>query len=601
MPEIPNMHALASMLLTVLALALFSRSGARLEKASIALIAVLAAGFTLFPFGNFRAAQFFAGFGHEALIAVCALMILGQGLMHTGALEPLGRLLSRFWVKSPSLSFAAMLLIAGALSAFINNTPIVVLLLPILISVCLRTASSPSKILMPMGFATLIGGMCTTIGTSTNLLVVSVAANLGLPPFGMFDFLYPAALACAVGLLYLGLIAPRLLPERDSRLTDASPRLFEARLRLNTGSAAVGRTLSEAIAMAGGSMRVSRIRREGTFILPLPDVKLKDGDRLRVIDTPQRLKTFEDKLNATLHSADHVIDEDHPLSADDQVLAEIAVMRGSSLDLTNLRFAQFIDRHRLAALALHRAGREIWRLDQDLEDVHLRGGDILLVQGAREQIAALKRDRDFLVLDASIDLPSTKRAPLALAITVAIICLAGAGLLPIAVAAVLGVAGMLLSRCLTVSAAIRAINPSVLFVVVASLALGKALIETGAAQYITELFLFATAGAGPVVILGALMLLLALLTNLVSNNAAAIIGTPIAIGIARQLSLPPEPFVLAVLFGANMSYVTPFAYQTNLLVMSAGNYRFAEFVKVGLPLTALMLITLTLVLSALYL
>ena len=601
MPEIPNMHALASMLLTVLALALFSRSGARLEKASIGLIAILAAGFTLFPFGDFRAAEFFSGFGHEALIAVCALMILGQGIMHTGALEPLGRLLSRFWVKSPGLSFAAMLLIAGALSAFINNTPIVVLLLPILISVCRRTAASPSKILMPMGFATLIGGMCTTIGTSTNLLVVSVASNLGLPRFGMFDFLYPAALAGALGLLYLRLIAPRLLPERDSRLADASPRLFEARLRLNETSAAVGRTLAEAMTLAGGSMRVSRIRRGDTFILPLPDVRLKGGDRLRVTDTPQRLKTFEDKLDATLHSADHVVDEDHPLSAEDQVLAEIAVVRGSSLDLNNLRFAQFIDRQRLAALALHRAGREIWRLEQDLEDVHLRGGDILLVQGAREQIAALKRNSDFLVLDASIDLPSTKRAPIALAIVAAVISLAGAGLLPIAVAAVLGVTGMLLTRCLTVGAAIRAINPSVLFVVVASLALGRALIETGAAQYVTELFLFATLGADHAVILGALMLLLALLTNLVSNNAAAIIGTPIAIGIARQLALPPEPFVLAVLFGANMSYVTPIAYQTNLLVMSAGNYRFAEFVKVGLPLTALMLVTLTLVLSGMYL
>ena len=601
MPEVPNMHALAAMLTTVVALALFSRDRARLEVTSLGLIAALALGFSLFPFEGFRPVELFSGFGHEALIAVCALMVLGQGLMRTGALEPVGRMLGRFWGKLPFLSFFVTLVVAAALSAVINNTPIVVLLLPILISVCVRTASSPSGVLMPMGFATLIGGMGTTIGTSTNLLVVSVAADLGMQRFGMFDFLYPAAIAGGVAIVYLWLIAPRLLPKRKISLTDPSHRLFEARLHLNDDSPTIGGTLAEAMAMTDGDMRVRSIRRGDAFIVPLPDVVLKPGDRLRVIDTPQKLKAYEERLQATLRGPGQSTNAAEPFLVENQLLAEIAVVYGSPLDRANLRFARFIDRFQLMPLALHRAGRDIWKSQRDIEDVNLRPGDVLLVQGDPDQIQAAKRSTEFLVLDASVDLPGTRKAPVALAIIALVITLAATGVLPIAVSALAGVAAMLLTRCLNVTEGLRAISPSVFFVVVASLALGRALTETGATQYITELFLFAMHGASSTMILGGLMLLLAVLTNIVSNNAAAVIGTPIAIGIAHQLGLPPEPFVLAVLFGANMSYATPMAYQTNLLVMSAGEYRFVEFLKVGLPLIVLMLITLTWTLSRLYL
>ena len=486
------------------------------------------------------------------------------------------------------------------LSAFVNNTPIVVLLLPILISVCLRNSSSPSGVLMPMGFATLVGGMATTIGTSTNLLVVSVANDLGLERFSMFDFALPAAMAGGVAVLYLWLIAPRLLPKRAIDLEDGSPRLFEARLHLSQQSPAVDKTLAEALALAGG-MQVTRIGRGDAYIVPLPDAVLREGDRLRVRDTPARLKSYEEALKATLYSGDKAVNDEHPLSAANQMLAEVAVVQGSSLDRTNLRFARFLSRYQLAVLALHRGGRDVWQSSEEIQDVILQQGDILLLQGARDQIAALKRSTEFLVLDASVTLPRTSKAPLALAILTAVVALAATGLMPIAISATAGASLLLLTRCLNLGAAIRAISPSVFFVVVASLALGHALIVTGATDYVTWAFLKATAGASPTVILSALMLLLAILTNVISNNAAAVIGTPIAIGIAAQLGQPPEPFVLAVLFGANMSYATPMAYKTNLLVMSAGNYSFSDFVRVGVPLTVIMWLTLTWVLSALYL
>jgi len=600
-PDLPNLHASATLLLTVLALYAFAKDKWMLEITSLSLLVILVVGFALFPYADFDPIDLFLGFANEALIAVCALMVLGQGLVRTGALEPVGRLLGRIWGKAPFLSLLITLLVGAFLSAFVNNTPIVVLLLPILISVCLRNNSSPSRVLMPMGFATLVGGMATTIGTSTNLLVVNVAAEMGMEKFSLFHFVLPASIAASVGILYLWLVAPRLLPERASELADTSPRLFDARLLLPENSIAVGKTLGEAIALTGGDMRVVRVRRGDSMVMPLPDVTLRAGDRLRVRDTPQNLKSFEEALQAEMYSNETKVDEQHPLSAQNQTLAEIAVVQGSSLDRANLAYASFLDRYQLAVLAVHRAGTDVWRPKEEIHEVILQPGDVLLVQGARDQLSSLKRSTEFLVLDSSIELPSSKKANLALAILSGVILLAATGIMPIAIAAISGCALMLITRCLSLGGAIRAISPSVYFVVAASLALGMALQVTGATQFMTDVFLFTTQGSGPVAVLSALMLLLAVLTNVVSNNAAAVIGTPIAIGIAQALQLPAEPFVLAVLFGANMSYATPMAYKTNLLVMSAGNYTFRDFVKVGVPLTVLMWLTLTWVLSTLYL
>jgi len=596
----PNPHAIAVLITTVLALYLFTRDRIPLELSSLGLIAGLSAGFALFPYQQVDPTDFFLGFAHEALIAVCALMVLGQGLVRTGALEPVGLALAKFWGKAPALSLLATLLVGAVLSAFVNNTPIVVLLLPILISVCLRTSSSPAAVLMPMGFATLVGGMATTIGTSTNLLVVSVAQDLGLEKFGMFDFALPAVIAGGVAIIYLWLIAPRLLPPRDINLENASPRLFEARLHIDENSPWVGSSLAEVSSATDGDINVVRISRGDTYVMPLPDVVLRPGDSLRVRDTPARLKAFETALGTPLYSGEQVVNEAHPLSADNQILAEIAVVQGSSLDRANLKFARFLTRYQLAVLALHRAGKDIWRAREDIQEVILQPADILLVQGPREQIAELKKSTEFLVLDASMEVPKTSKAPLALAILIGVVVLAATGIMPIAISATVGATLLLVTRCLNLGGAIRAISPSVYLVVVASLALGHGLVVTGATEFITSVFLAATSGLSSTAILSALMALLAVLTNVVSNNAAAVIGTPIAISIANQLGLPAEPFVLAVLFGANMSYATPMAYKTNLLVMSAGNYTFKEFVKVGVPLSVLMWLTLTWVLSVMY-
>ena len=591
--------------LTIIALVLFTRDKIPLETSSLIVIVALTIGFELFPYQangtTLHAVEFFHGFGHEALVAVCALMIVGQGLVRTGALEPLGRVLALMWRAGPLLAMLVTLTVAAGLSAFVNNTPIVVLLLPVLINVALRTHMSPSSVLMPMGFATLIGGASTTIGTSTNLLVVSVASDMGLRTMGMFDFIVPAALAGAVGIAFLVLIAPRLLPARRTPLMDASPRVFTAHLRIPENSFAVGKTLSKVIARAGEEMRVLRIERgAGHFVVSLPDTVLRAGDRMLLTDTPKNLKAYEAALGGTLFSGADEVDEEHPLTADDQQISEIVVTQDSPIEGATLKQLQFIDRYQLVVLAIHRAGREFMRQGGTMGDVQLRAGDVLLVQGSSEQIAALRRDDQFLLLDATADLPHVKRSPTAIVIMTVVIAVAALGLLPIAISAMAGVLAMIVTRCLKWREAADALNAQVILIVVASLGLGVALMKTGGAEYLAQLFVVITFGAPALVVLGGLVLLMGVLTNVVSSNAAAVIGTPIAISIAQQIGQPPEAFVLAVIFGSNLCYATPLAHKINVLVMAAGGYSFGDFVRVGLPLAIIMWLAYTASLGMIY-
>ncbi|MDZ7752470.1 MAG: SLC13 family permease [Gammaproteobacteria bacterium] len=605
LPAAPDAHGIAVLVLVGVALVLFTRERLPLETSSLIVLVVLTVGFEVFPYTvdgrALHAVDFFSGFGHEALVAVAALMMAGQGLVRTGALEPVGRGLARIWAVSPMLSLLLTLVVGAILSAFVNNVPIVVLLLPVLVSIALRTGQPASGMLLPMGFATLVGGMSTTIGTSTNLLVVGVAADMGLKRFGMFDFFLPAAIAAGVAILYLWLVAPRLLPQRDAHLGDASPRIFTAQLRVEEEGFADGATLAEVRDKAGDGFRVVEVRRDDTGLMaPLPDATLRAGDRLTVRDTPQNLKEYEEVLGARLYNGDEPVDDDNPLDSGDQQIAEIVVTQGSPLEGRSLGTLRFFEDRDLLTLALHRTGREKRALHGEVADVPLRVGDVLLVQGDQEDIADIKRRGELLVLDATADLPHTRRAPLALAIMAGIVVTAALGLLPIAVSALAGVLLMLLTGCLRWSDAAASLSTAVVMIVVASLALGSALLATGGADYLARLYLAISAGASPAVLLAGLMLTMAVFTNVVSNNAAAVIGTPIAVGIAAELGLPAEPFVLAVLFGANMSYATPMAYKTNLLVMNAGGYTFGDFVRVGVPLTLLMWVTLSWLLAVLY-
>lgn len=600
-----NEHAIAVMALTLLALFLFSRERIPVETSSLAIITALAVGFHLFPYeaggDKVEPKQFFLGFGNDALIAISALMIAGQALVRTGALFPVGRYVSRAWKLNPRLAMLLMLISTAVPSAFMNNTPQVVLMIPILLSVAARSGYPPSKTLMPMTFAAQIGGTGTPIGTSLNLLVVGSAASMGVAQFGMFDFIVPAAIAGVVGLLYLWLIAPRLLPEREARLTDASPRVFTARMHIPEATYAVGKTLAEIRKKTGGEMRVVRVERpSGEQITPLPDVVVRAADRLVVNDTPERLKEFVSVLEGNLYSGDDPVDEEHPLAAPQQQTAELVVTRGSPLDGRSLNQVDFDERYKLTPLAIHRREHPVEKERADLHNLRLGIGDVLLVQGKAEQIASMKRSGELLVLDATSDVPHTRKAPLALAIMAGIVITASLGILPIVLAALLGVMLMIFTGCLNWRQAINALDAPMIFLTAAAIALSLALTQTGAAGFIAQSFVGLSSALQPAWILSGLILLMAIMASIVSNTAAAVIGTPIAVGIAQLLGSPPEPFILAVLFGVNMGYSTPMADNCNLLVYGAGGYRFKDFVRVGVPLMLLMWIAYSFLLPWFY-
>lgn len=606
---LPSAHALGVLLIITVALILFSSEKIPLATSSLIVLVSLILLFELFPYQidgeKLHADIFFSGFGHEALIAVSALMIAGQGLVRTGALEPVGAQLAKLWTKSPSLSLLLTLLIGALLSAFVNNTPIVVLLLPILISVSIRTNTAASSILMPMGFATLIGGMTTTIGTSTNLLVVAVANDVGLASFGMFDFFLPAAAAGGIGIVYLWLIAPRIIAFRQPHLKDTSPRCFEALLTVQNEGFADQKSLREVLEKTEGRMNVARILRgkDNTSIVPLPDLVLREGDRLVVRDTPDNLKEFEQLLQTPLfdNNGEILLGEDEkPPKDDNQQLAEIVIVQGSYLQGKTLNDIRFSDTYKLLVLAFHRVSR--WKSVEKTHagDVTLKIGDVILLQGDKADIKKLKQTGDVLVLDEKVDLPVSGKAPIAIAIMLLVIFAAALNITSIAVSATAGVLLMLLTGCFRWQDATSALNVSVILIIVASLAMGNALVKTGGAEWLAQSYVLAVQDMPVWIILSGLLLIMATLTNIVSNNAAAVIGTPIAISIATQLSMPAEPFVLAVMFGANMSFATPMAYKTNLLVMNAGNYHFSDFLKVGIPLTILMWISFTIMLPAIY-
>ena len=605
---IPDYHGIAVLALTGVALILFTRDKIPLESTSFVVLLLLLGGFQLFPYplsgDTFGRLDFFAGFGNEALITICSLMIIGQAIERTGALQPLATLISKAWMSWPVLALLLTMITASVLSAFMNNTPIIVLLMPILVGVSLRTKFPVSNVMMPMGFAAIIGGMSTTIGTSTNLLVVGLARDTGIRDFSMFDFMLPVAIVGGVGILFLWLIAPRLLPERTPPLSDTSPRIFNSQLLINEDGFAAGKELSEIMSETNGEIRIEKIQRNENLVLsPFPSVIVLPGDRLFVKDTSENLKHFEETLGATLFSLsdpDHPIDDETPINEEGQQLAEVVVTRGSPLHYQSLDGVNFGNKYGLIALAVHRARTPDSETTGDLNKVRLRAGDVILVQGTKEAIETLRDSGKMLVLDGAKDLPQTHKSKRALTVLGSVIILAALGFLPISVSALIGVGFLLLLGCISWSDAAKALSTKIIMIIVASLALGKALVVTNMASYLAVSFATAVGGLPIPIILSLFMLVMSIMTNIVSNNAAAVIGTPIAIGIAQQLQVDPEPFILAVLFGANMSYATPFGYQSNLLILSAGGYKFSDFLKIGIPLIFIMWVGFSIVLPTMY-
>jgi di/tricarboxylate transporter len=608
LPITPDAHGIAVVILIVTALVLFTRDRLPLESSSLAAIIALVLGFHLFPYeANGVAvdpAQFLLGFGNEALVAICSLIVIGKALETTGALQPVARFAGDQWLKRPKVALLLMLVVVFIMSAFVNDTPIVVLMIPILVGIAMRTKLPASGFMLPMGLATIMGGMSTTIGTSTNLLVVGITRDLGVADIAMFDITLPALLVGGVGLMYIWLVVPRLLPDRAAPMTDTHPRLFDAQLTVCEEGFAVGKTLKDVLYKTHHEMRIEQIRRgESLLLAKLPSVVLQPGDRLYVKDTPENLKRFEITIGATLFDPadeEEVLGSELPRKESDQQLAEIVVTVDSPLHHRNLTDVSLRSSFGLIPLAVYQARAPGEPEAADPGSVRLRAGDVVLVQGTRTALEAVKASGKMLVVDGTTGFPRAHRAKRALLVLALVVGAAALGLLPISISALIGVGLMIALGCLGWRDVGQSLPVAIIMLIVASLAMGKALVATGMADYLAAWFVRAAGELPTPAVISAFILIMAVLTNIVSNNAAAVIGTPIAIAAAQQLGVDPLPFVLAVLFGANMSFATPFGYQTNLLILSTGGYRFSDFLKVGIPLIVILWIGFSIALPLLY-
>lgn len=611
-------HGVLVLLFTAVVLALFVWDRLPIASVCLGILVGLPLLFIVFPFqtpgGPFAPSSFFEGFGHPALVAICSLMVLGHALVVTGALEPLARRLSGLLAERPGVSLLLVLLGAAGVSGVVNDTPVVVLLIPLLIAALRRAKAPPASALMPMNFAVIIGGMATTIGTSTNLIVVTMAAQLGAQRFEMFSFFPIVAAAAVPALLYLWLVAPRLLRSVPAPADDYGHEVFDGELPVEPGDWLDGRELREAIQATEGRMHVVAVRdAQGRDRTRLPTMRLRAGDRLLLQDTVENLKEFETLLKARLHGLRpeqeeevKAVVESEVDSADEKpaatpaasaVVAQLVVTPHSPLAGRTVRQQRLVEHYRLAAVGLRPARTASAWLREDLFDRRLAPGDVLLVQGATTAVQEAQRDGLGLLLDSRWVLPRQDKAWLALLTMASVVVLAATKTLPIEIAALAGVLLLLMTRCLTWNDVGSALSAKVVLLVAASLALGQALQLTGATGFLAQQLVALSGGLAPHWVLALLMGLMGLMTNFVSNNAAAAIGTPLGIEMARALGVPPEPYVLAVLFGCNLCYLTPMGYQTNLLVMNAAGYRFGDFVRVGTPLFLLMWGCLTALLS----
>lgn len=581
-------HAIAALLLALLVFYAFATERARTEIISLSTIAAIALGLYLLPLPGDAPydglALAFQGFGHPALITICALMVMGRGLAVSGALEPAARLLRRVWQFSHQLGLLVTILLAFGMSMFVNDTPVLVLLLPILLQLGSQGAMPPSKTLIPVNAAVLIGGMATTIGTSTNLLVVSIAQDLGMKPFTIFEFAPLVVMAALVALPYIWLVMPRLLGNNATDIAAAANDYYGV-LRPRAKSTALGQYLREWVPRLPAALRFA------THAAPIAI-----DDRLIVRGTSADLREAARLIDAALAPLWLVerIEGDARRAERDLVIAEVAIHADSRLVGRSLRTAGL---RNVAVIGVNPARTPAVPDDYAATDATLGDGDILLVMGTEAAIQQLADDEGVLLLAGVEELPRRSKAALSLTIMGIAVALATSGLVPIAISALAGATAMFVTGCVRFDRVGRALSAQVIVLIAASIALGDLILKSGAAGGMGAGLASVLQHFPAFAVVAAIMLFVTLLTNFASNATAAAVGTPIAFALAQQLGMPAEPLVLAVLFGCNLCYATPVAYQTNMLIMKEGDYRFADYVRTGVPLVAIMTVALSALLS----
>lgn len=531
-----------------------------------------------------------AGFANPAVITVAAMFLISRGMIRTGAV---GFIAEKVIQYSRGNSRLAMIFILGVVafsSAFINNTPVVVLFIPIILSLSCEYDFSPSKFLIPVSYASILAGTCTLIGTSTNIIVSDLSALYGYGKLSMFELAALGGPIAFLGIVFLYFGAPKLMPGHAAptcELEDREDRLYLAELVVPQGSPLIGRESGQLFGNKYLTFQLFEIIRSFHIFRPFRDrVKIEADDLLLV-------KGSANDLIAVLHDKivelPHLV-EDLNFATDDEesLIVELIVPPQSSLlgeRLVNTSFRMDPDIHIIAVKR-----RNLHYSAQKIRNMRLRVGDIILVRCSKKKLERIRGGGDFIVIeDVHHEIVHKRKARRALIIFVGVVIAASCGVAEILVCALAGVFLMILTRCLQIRHAYRAIQGEILMLIVGTIALGTAMQKTGTTRFYAEAFLGLFHGSRPEVVLAGIILLTSISTQMLSNNATAVLLVPIAISTGLALGVNPKPFIVAVCFGASACFATPMGYQTNLLVYAPGSYRFSDYLKLGIPLNLLVI------------
>lgn len=550
------------------------------EKLPVDVVALMILS-ALLLLGLVDAEEGLSGFASTATVTVGAMFVLSSGLQRTGAVGALARAMRKIGDGQSALLLAVMVVI-GVISAFVNNTAAVAVFLPLVLASCARRKVAPSRILIPLSYASQFGGVCTLIGTSTNLLVSAIAVKAGLEAFSVFEFSKLGVIMLVVGIAYFLIVGRWLLPERNrAELTEAYElRDYITEFRILEDSPLIGKRVHETGLRDQHDATVLKIiRRDEHIDMPVHH-KLREGDVLLVEGRIKELMDARDAMKLAIEPRFKLSDDE--LKDEDLTLVEALIAPRSSLIGRTLKTLDFRRRFNAIVLAVQRKEQT---LRKKLNAVRLQFGDSLLIQARPAELAALRADPDFIVLD-EVEAPSLRKgkAPIALAVVAVAIALAAFDVFPILHTAIAGCVALILTRCLSVEQAYVAVDWKVIFLLAGILPLGVAMQNSGAAKLIADNTLGLVANMGPHVVLAVLYLLTALLTETMSNNASAVLLAPIAITISKEMDVDAKPFLMAVCFAASTSFATPVGYQTNTMVYHPGGYRFTDYMKVGIPL-----------------
>ena len=580
--------------ITVLLISISLFISGRLRADLIAICTLIA----LLILGLISPEQSLTGFANQATITIGAMFVVSMGLVRTGMVQWVAYHIDKLAGKGELRLLLVLCTITAILSAFLVNTATVAIFIPVVIALTRSRKIPASRMLIPLSFASQFGGVSTIIGSSTNLLVNGIGISWGLRPFGFFEFAALGMVMVVAGIIYLSVTSRWLLPKRKEESSQVDKyRLadYAAELQVLGRSTLIGKTWQESKISLETKVDLSNLMREGKAVARPRTTKIRPGDLLILNGHIEQIIELENNYDLEMIKNARFIDQERPHEIQ---LVEVLIPPNSSLIDKTLQDSDFFRRYKHPILAIQRRGKT---LKERLADIKLNSGDTLLLHGHKDDILRLMNSADVILTNDLSDFHFRKnKAITAVLVMLTIVVLSVFNVTPIIVAAIIGAAGMVLTRCITIEEAYDAIDWKIIFLLGGIIPLGVAIEQNGVLNFLSGHVLQTLLGYGPVVLLAATYAFVALLTEGISNNAAAAIMAPVVIGLASSMNVNPRPFLVAVTFAASTSFATPIGYQTNTMVYSPGGYRFTDFSRIGIPLNIIFWILATILIPRIW-